>query len=137
MYALLLRRPLTWLYFFCVVAYVGSEQGTADWISQFLSRYHGFDPHVTGATAVAYFWGLLTAGCLGPECLRYSAGKGTPRINSGSAGRLMAAQPNHGTGAIWIDVARLNRAPTAADTRPQRRPSGRARLYGCRWQQVS
>src|SRR5207237_604533 len=44
-------------------AYVGCEQGTADWISQFLSQYHGFDPHTTGATAVSWFWGLLTAGC--------------------------------------------------------------------------
>jgi fucose permease len=63
-YAALLRRPVTWLYFLCIVAYVGSEQGTADWISQFLLRYHGYDPHVTGAAAVSYFWGLLTAGCL-------------------------------------------------------------------------
>jgi fucose permease len=45
-------------------AYVGSEQGTADWISNFLYQYHGFDPHTTGATAVSWFWGLLTAGCL-------------------------------------------------------------------------
>jgi FHS family L-fucose permease-like MFS transporter len=65
MYALLLRNPTTWLYFISVVAYVGSEQGTADWMSEFLSRYHRFDPHVTGAAAVSYFWGLLTIGCLG------------------------------------------------------------------------
>lgn len=39
------------------------EQGTADWISKFLSEYHGFDPHTTGAAAVSCFWGLLTAGC--------------------------------------------------------------------------
>ncbi len=63
MYAVLLRNPITWLYFLSVVAYVGCEQGTADWMSQFLQRYHGFDPHVTGANAVAHFWGLLTAGC--------------------------------------------------------------------------
>lgn len=63
MYRELLRRPMVWLYFGCVFAYVGSEQGTADWISKFLSQYHGFDPHTTGATAVSWFWGLLTAGC--------------------------------------------------------------------------
>ncbi len=63
-YASLLRRRTTWLYFLCIIAYVGSEQGTADWMSQFLYRYHGYDPHVTGANAVAYFWGLLTAGCI-------------------------------------------------------------------------
>src|SRR5260370_42278368 len=45
-------------------ASVGWEQGTADWMSRLLNRYHGFDPHTTGATAVSWFWGLLTAGCL-------------------------------------------------------------------------
>jgi fucose permease len=64
MYATLLRNPVVWLYFVCVFAYVGSEQGTADWMSQFLSRYHGVDPHVGGATTVSYFWGMLTVGCL-------------------------------------------------------------------------
>src|SRR5215469_7838158 len=44
-------------------AYVGSEQGTANWISRFLSSYHGFDPHTTGASAVSWFWGLMTIGC--------------------------------------------------------------------------
>jgi fucose permease len=63
MYGSLFRKPLVWAFFFAVFAYVGSEQGTADWISQFLSTYHGFDPHTTGATAVSWFWGLLTAGC--------------------------------------------------------------------------
>jgi len=65
MYRTLLRNPITWLYFFSIFAYVGCEQGTADWMSEFLSRYHGFDPHTQGASAVSYFWGLLTAGCLG------------------------------------------------------------------------
>ncbi len=64
MYSSLLRSPTTWLYFFSIIAYVGCEQGTADWMSQFLLRYHGFDPHTKGASAVSYFWGLMTAGCL-------------------------------------------------------------------------
>jgi len=63
MYGSLLRKPIVWLYFISVFAYVGCEQGTADWISKFLAQYHGFDPHTTGATAVSWFWGLLTAGC--------------------------------------------------------------------------
>jgi len=63
MYGSLFRKPMVWAFFGCVFAYVGSEQGTADWISKFLSSYHGFDPHTTGATAVSWFWGLLTAGC--------------------------------------------------------------------------
>ena len=44
-YRVLLGRKRTWLYFFCIVAYVGSEQGTADWMSEYLARYHGMDPH--------------------------------------------------------------------------------------------
>ena len=63
MYGTLLRKPLVWGFFFCIFAYVGSEQGTADWMSKFLSQYHGYDPHITGAAAVSWFWGLLTAGC--------------------------------------------------------------------------
>jgi MFS transporter, FHS family, L-fucose permease len=63
MYGSLLRKPIVCLYFIAVFAYVGSEQGTADWISKFLAQYHGFDPHTSGATAVSWFWGLLTAGC--------------------------------------------------------------------------
>jgi fucose permease len=41
---------------------VGTEQGVANWISQFLQTYHGKDPATTGASTVAYFWGLMTAG---------------------------------------------------------------------------
>jgi fucose permease len=36
----------------------------ANWISQFLQTYHGFDPQTTGADAVSSFWGLMTAGCI-------------------------------------------------------------------------
>jgi MFS transporter, FHS family, L-fucose permease len=63
MYKGLMRRRLVWLYFLAIFAYVGCEQGTANWISQFLSHYHGYDPHTTGASAVSWFWGLMTAGC--------------------------------------------------------------------------
>jgi fucose permease len=59
----LMRRPLIWLYFLGIFAYVGSEQGTANWMSQFLSYYHGIDPHTAGAHAVSWFWGLMTSGC--------------------------------------------------------------------------
>jgi FHS family L-fucose permease-like MFS transporter len=63
MYRSLARRRVVWMYFVAMFAYVGCEQGTADWISKFLYQYHGFDPHTTGATAVSWFWGLLTGGC--------------------------------------------------------------------------
>src|SRR6266567_231285 len=64
MYRSLARKKVVWMYFVSMFAYVGCEQGTADWISKFLSQYHGFDPHTTGAAAVSWFWGLMTAGCL-------------------------------------------------------------------------
>src|ERR1039458_5481230 len=63
MYRYLMQKPVVWLYFFSVFFYVGSEQGTANWISEFLWKYHGYDPHTTGAWAVGWFWGLLTVGC--------------------------------------------------------------------------
>jgi fucose permease len=62
-YGILARNPLVWMYFVAMLAYVGCEQGTADWISKFLSQYHGFDPHTSGAAVVSWFWGLMTAGC--------------------------------------------------------------------------
>jgi fucose permease len=64
MYRDLLRKRVVWFFFGCVFAYVASEQGTANWISQFLATYHHADPHTTGANAVSWFWGLLTLGCL-------------------------------------------------------------------------
>lgn len=64
MYRDLFRKRVVWLFFGCVFAYVASEQGTANWISQFLATYHHADPHTTGALAVSWFWGLLTLGCL-------------------------------------------------------------------------
>jgi len=64
MYRDLLRQRVVWLFFGCVFAYVASEQGTANWISQFLATYHHANPDTTGANAVSWFWGLLTLGCL-------------------------------------------------------------------------
>lgn len=52
------------LYALGIFCYVGSEQGIANWISQFLATYHRLDPQTAGADAVSYFWGLMTAGCL-------------------------------------------------------------------------
>lgn len=63
-YAALLRERFVWLYALAIFCYVGMEQGTANWISQFLQTYHGFDPQTIGASAVSRFWGLMTVGCL-------------------------------------------------------------------------
>jgi len=59
----LLRQPIVYLYFLAIFCYVGTEQGIANWISKFLSTYHGFNPQIEGARAVAMFWGLMTVGC--------------------------------------------------------------------------
>jgi fucose permease len=63
-YRELLRKPIVWLFFLGIFMYVGTEQGVANWISQFLKTYHGFEPLDEGKTAVSYFWGLMTAGCV-------------------------------------------------------------------------
>lgn len=60
----LLKERHVLLYALGIFCYVAFEQGSANWISQFLKSYHGFDPQTSGADAVSYFWGLMTAGCL-------------------------------------------------------------------------
>lgn len=60
----LLRKKTVLLFFAGIFAYVGTEQGIANWISKFLQLYHGVDPTTTGAEVVAYFWGLMTIGCV-------------------------------------------------------------------------
>lgn len=60
----LFKNKTVILFFIGIFAYVGTEQGVANWISKFLETYHGYDPQTVGAHAVSYFWGLLTAGCV-------------------------------------------------------------------------
>ena len=52
------------LFFLGIFAYVGAEQGIANWISEFLRTYHGLTPEVEGARTVGLFWGMMTVGCL-------------------------------------------------------------------------
>ena len=61
-YIRLFKKRVVVLFFIAMICYVGTEQGIANWISQFLSTYHGYDAQKTGAETVAYFWGLMTAG---------------------------------------------------------------------------
>ena len=61
-YIQLFKKRVVILFFIAMLCYVGTEQGVANWISQFLSAYHGYDAEKTGAETVAYFWGLMTAG---------------------------------------------------------------------------
>ena len=57
------ERPVQ-LFFLGIIAYVGTEQSLADWMSQFLSTYHHFSPTAEGAHAVGLFWLLMSVGCL-------------------------------------------------------------------------
>ncbi|MBX3240162.1 MAG: MFS transporter [Chitinophagaceae bacterium] len=61
-YLQMIKQPLVIAFFFGIFCYVGTEQVIANWMSQYLSVYFGYDPQTTGARAVAYFWGLMTAG---------------------------------------------------------------------------
>ncbi len=61
-YVTLFKNKYVILFFFGIFAYVGTEQGISYWMSKFLAQYHSFNPEITGANAVAYFWGLMTMG---------------------------------------------------------------------------
>lgn len=52
------------LYFFGIFAYVGTEQGVGNWVSEFLKVYHAVDPKTVGADVVANLWLLFAIGCL-------------------------------------------------------------------------
>lgn len=52
------------LFFLGIFAYVGVEQGIANWISEFLRTYHGIKPETGGAATVSLFWGMMTVGCI-------------------------------------------------------------------------
>ena len=60
----LLKKPIVLLYFLAIFCYVGTEQGVANWISQFLALYHDIDPQVQGAKTISNFWGMMTLGTL-------------------------------------------------------------------------
>jgi fucose permease len=60
----LLGNKYVILFFIGLFAYVGTEQGIANWTSKFLQTYHGVDPSTQGADAISWFWGLMTVGCL-------------------------------------------------------------------------
>lgn len=64
MYRSLIRERPVQLFFLGVIAYVGTEQSLADWMSQYLATYHHFSPTVEGARTVSLFWGLMSVGCL-------------------------------------------------------------------------
>lgn len=85
-HAELFRMRTVILFFLGIFAYVGTEQGIANWISEFLRTYHGFKPEVEGASTVGLFWGMMTVGCvLGLVLLKIIDSKLVLRIFSISA----------------------------------------------------
>lgn len=60
----LFKQKKVILFFLGIFCYVGTEQGIANWISEFLRTYHGLRPEVEGARAVGLFWGMMTVGCI-------------------------------------------------------------------------
>ena len=63
-YRELLRNKYVLLFFLGIIAYVGTEQGLADWMGQFLLVYHHVPAETTGAYEVSLFWGLMVIGCM-------------------------------------------------------------------------
>lgn len=63
-YKTLLKNKYVYLFFLAILSYVATEQGIANWVSQFMKDYHGLNPQVQGAEIVGLFWGLMSVGCL-------------------------------------------------------------------------
>ena len=63
-YGSLLKKRHIILFFLGIAAYVGTEQGIANWMGKFLKDYHGISPEGEGASAISWFWGLMALGCL-------------------------------------------------------------------------
>ena len=82
----LFRQKIVIFYFLGIFAYVGTEQGIANWISEFLRTYHGLKPETEGAATVGLFWGMMTVGCvLGLVLLKVLDSKIVLRIFTGVA----------------------------------------------------
>jgi len=58
----LMKKRTVVLYFIGIVAYVGTEQGLANFMSEFLKQYHDISPEKEGAVIISWFWGLMSVG---------------------------------------------------------------------------
>ncbi len=63
-YFALFKKKSVWLFALGIFCYVSTEQGVSVYMSTFLEKYHGIDPHTAGAKAVAWFWGAMLVGCV-------------------------------------------------------------------------
>lgn len=88
----LFKQKTVILFFLGIFCYVGTEQGIANWISEFLRTYHGLRPEVEGAKTVGLFWGLMTVGCvLGLALLKVMDSKLVLRIFTIASLLILAA----------------------------------------------
>ncbi|RKD90370.1 MFS transporter [Mangrovibacterium diazotrophicum] len=82
----LFKNKTVILYFIGLFAYVGTEQGVANWVSKFLAVYHRLDPRIEGADTISWFWGLLTVGCiLGLILLKFMDSRLVLKLFTGAA----------------------------------------------------
>ncbi|HTQ55677.1 MAG TPA: sugar MFS transporter [Bryobacteraceae bacterium] len=97
------RNPVVLLFFLSTFFYVGAEQGTANWMSQFLATYHHRDPQTTGALAVSWYWGLMTAGCVAGALLMKRFDSRRVLIGFSCVALTMLTVAIFGTGslAVW------------------------------------
>ncbi|HLZ15496.1 MAG TPA: MFS transporter [Cyclobacteriaceae bacterium] len=87
----LFKQKTVVLFFLGIFCYVGTEQGIANWISEFLRTYHGFQPEVQGSETVGLFWGMMTVGCiLGMALLKVMDSKIVLRIFTVAALAILA-----------------------------------------------
>jgi len=63
LYFELLKDKNVWIFFFAIFAYVGTEQGVAIKIKDFLMEYHQLNAE-EGDSVIFWYWMLLTLGCI-------------------------------------------------------------------------
>lgn len=63
-YAQLFKNKYVWLFFLGIFSTLCIQQGVSIFMSTFLKEYHGVNPQIEGANAVAYFWGNMTIGSI-------------------------------------------------------------------------
>jgi MFS transporter, FHS family, L-fucose permease len=61
----MLKTKTVQKYTLVIFLYVACEQGNSYWISQFLNIYHDFNPQITGALVLSWYWWCLGLGCIG------------------------------------------------------------------------
>ena len=71
-YKELLRQKQVIFYFLGIIAYVGTEQGLANWMSLFLNMYHGVSPEGAGATTAIALFGPTQVAIIAFACCGFS-----------------------------------------------------------------